>query len=86
LIFLSEYAVLLYSCILITYLFFGYFIPHSTYLCPLFLTILGIGFSFIFIWVRITFCRFRYDLLIILAWKILLPVSLFFYVFLCFLF
>jgi NADH:ubiquinone oxidoreductase subunit H len=38
-------------------------------LCSLFI-------SFVFILVRITFCRFRYDMLIITSWKILLPVSL----------
>jgi NADH:ubiquinone oxidoreductase subunit H len=27
-------------------------------------------------WVRITFCRFRYDILIITSWKVLLPFSL----------
>jgi NADH:ubiquinone oxidoreductase subunit H len=32
--------------------------------------------SFVFIWVRITFCRFRYDMLIIASWKILLPFSI----------
>jgi NADH:ubiquinone oxidoreductase subunit H len=32
--------------------------------------------SYFFIWVRITFCRFRYDLLISFSWKLLLPRAL----------
>jgi len=71
-IFLSEYGILLYSCFLITYLFLMPFIFNSIIrlvLCSLFI-------SFVFILVRITFCRFRYDMLIITSWKILLPVSL----------
>lgn len=75
-IFLSEYGVLLYSCLLIVYIFFSYLFPFSVlaYIaCALFL-------SFVFIWVRITFCRFRYDMLIIASWKILLPFSLLLFV------
>jgi NADH:ubiquinone oxidoreductase subunit H len=43
---------------------------------PEVLVFLRLLLSFIFIWVRITFCRFRYDLLIISAWKVLLPLVL----------
>jgi NADH:ubiquinone oxidoreductase subunit H len=78
LIFLSEYAVLLYSCFLISYIFFIWLIPLNL----LFIISLTIFFSFFFIWVRITFCRFRYDLLIIISWKILLPFVL--CIFICF--
>lgn len=71
-IFLSEYGVLLYSCFLIVVLFFSRFMPTS-----LLLYIISTLFlSFTFIWVRITFCRFRYDMLIIVSWKVLLPFSL----------
>jgi NADH:ubiquinone oxidoreductase subunit H len=38
--------------------------------------------SFIFIWIRITFCRFRYDMLIMISWKVLLPFVL--CIFICF--
>lgn len=75
-IFLSEYGVLLYSCLLITYIFFSYLFPFRvlSYVgCALLL-------SFVFIWVRITFCRFRYDMLMIASWKILLPFSLLLFV------
>lgn len=68
-IFLSEYTVLLYSCMLISILFFSWLIPHTIF----FVIILTLFMSFIFIWVRITFCRFRYDILMITSWKVLLP-------------
>lgn len=73
-IFLSEYGVLLYSCILMYYIFFS-FISISVF----FIILVTLFISFLFIWIRITFCRFRYDLLIIISWKILLPCSLIFY-------
>lgn len=71
-IFLSEYGVLLYSCMLITYLFFSCFLYYSVFSFVSFALLL----SFVFIWVRITFCRFRYDMLIIVSWKTFLPFSL----------
>jgi NADH-quinone oxidoreductase subunit H len=61
-LFLSEYAILLYSCFLSVYVFLGFLIRGA-----LFLVVFGLIFRFLFIWVRITFCRFRYDLLIIFA-------------------
>lgn len=76
-IFLSEYAVLLYSCVLITYIFFIFLIPINL------LAIIGFSLflSFVTIWIRITFCRFRYDILIMISWKVLLPLVL--CIFLC---
>jgi len=71
-IFLSEYSVLLFSCILMGVLFFS----ASR---VLFSTLLALVLSFLSIWVRITFCRFRYDLLIGFSWKILLPLVLAFF-------
>ena len=71
-IFLSEYAVLLYSCILISILFFSWLIPTTIF----FYVVLTLLFRFLFIWIRITFCRFRYDMLIITSWKVLLPLVL----------
>nr|QSX43090.1 NADH dehydrogenase subunit 1 [Brachionus manjavacas] len=78
-IFLSEYTVLLYSCMLITLLFFSWLIPHTT----LFVVLFTLFMSFIFIWIRITFCRFRYDMLMMTSWKILLPTTLM--LFICYL-
>ena len=70
--FLAEYAILLYSCFLITYIFFMWLLPVSMLLVIL----IAVFFSFLFVWIRITFCRFRYDMLIIISWKILLPAVL----------
>ena len=70
--FLAEYAILLYSCFLITYIFFMWLLPVRMLLVIL----IAVFFSFLFVWIRITFCRFRYDMLIIMSWKILLPAVL----------
>lgn len=72
-VFLAEYSSLLFSCGLIYYLFF--FIGR---LNPLFFSLSVLSIRFFFIVVRVTFCRFRYDLLMSLAWKSLLPISLVF--------
>lgn len=71
-LFLSEYAILLYSCMLISYIFFIFFIPFRFFL----LVCCTLAISFLFIWIRITFCRFRYDMLMIMSWKVLLPLTL----------
>ena len=71
-LFLSEYMILLYSCMLMTFIFFSFFLPYS-FICIVIVTLL---LSFFFIWVRVTFCRYRYDMLIRIAWKVLLPTSL----------
>jgi NADH-ubiquinone oxidoreductase chain 1 len=45
----------------------------------------GSFFCFRFIWIRGCFPRYRYDKLIYLAWKIYLPISLFFlFFYICF--
>nr|CCI69353.1 NADH dehydrogenase subunit 1 [Metacrangonyx goulmimensis] len=70
LIFLAEYSSILFMSMLFCLLF----------LSNKGLSILSLGFtmiiSFMFIWVRSTMPRFRYDKLMGLAWKIFLPVSL----------
>ena len=71
-LFLSEYAILLYSCMLISYIFFMFFLPFRFFL----LVCTTLAISFLFIWIRITFCRFRYDMLMIMSWKVLLPLTL----------
>jgi NADH-ubiquinone oxidoreductase chain 1 len=72
-IFLSEYSVLLFSCVLIVYVFFMSVIPVVSVIL---VVALALFISFIFIWIRVTYCRFRYDLLMSTAWKLLLPVAL----------
>lgn len=71
-LFLSEYGVLLYSCVLISFIFFSWILPQIF----LIYIILSLLLRFVFIWVRITFCRFRYDKLINMRWKTLLPFTL----------
>lgn len=70
LIFLAEYSRILFIRIIFRLIFLGgnilslYFFIKLTFI------------RFIFIWVRGTFPRFRYDKLIYLAWKRFLPFSL----------
>lgn len=70
LIFLAEYARILFIRILFVVIFIG----ADIYFLGFFIKLTFI--SFIFIWVRGTLPRFRYDKLIYLAWKRFLPFSL----------
>nr|YP_010576279.1 NADH dehydrogenase subunit 1 [Stilicoderus aquilinus]UZN43816.1 NADH dehydrogenase subunit 1 [Stilicoderus aquilinus] len=77
LIFLAEYASILFMSMMCVLLFLGSDL-YSWYF------FIKLGFmSFLWIWVRGTLPRFRYDKLMYLAWKSFLPVSLnflFFYI------
>jgi NADH-quinone oxidoreductase subunit H len=78
LFFLGEYASMIAICAIATTLFLGGW--HGPWLPP------ALGFVwffakvfaliFFFIWVRWTFPRFRYDQLMDLGWKVLLPLSI----------
>lgn len=70
LIFLAEYSRILFIRILFSLIFLG----GDVYSFMFFLKLSFI--SFLFIWVRGTLPRFRYDKLIYLAWKSFLPFSL----------
>nr|YP_010430484.1 NADH dehydrogenase subunit 1 [Nigidius sinicus]USR68908.1 NADH dehydrogenase subunit 1 [Nigidius sinicus] len=70
LIFLAEYSSILFMSMLCCMLFMG-----GNYNSILFFVILGF-FGFLWIWVRGTLPRFRYDKLMYLAWKSYLPISL----------
>jgi NADH-quinone oxidoreductase subunit H len=82
LFFLGEYANMILMSALTTVLFLGGWLPPAN--IALFTWIPGpIWFAlkisvllFIFIWVRVTFPRYRYDQLMRLGWKVFLPVSL----------
>ena len=69
LLFLAEYASIIFISYLIVFIFFGG-------MGVLIFNLLGIAFCFIFIWVRGTLPRFRYDRLMYLAWKSYLPLAL----------
>nr|YP_009002236.1 NADH dehydrogenase subunit 1 [Acanthacorydalis orientalis]AHG99137.1 NADH dehydrogenase subunit 1 [Acanthacorydalis orientalis] len=70
LIFLAEYASILFMSMFFVLVFMG--ADVFSYLFYLKLT----AISFIFIWVRGTLPRYRYDMLMYLAWKSFLPLSL----------
>ena len=70
LIFMAEYSRILFMRMLFVVIFLG-----GDFYSPIFILKLVLV-SFIFIWVRGTLPRYRYDKLIYLAWKRFLPVSL----------
>nr|YP_010271057.1 NADH dehydrogenase subunit 1 [Spinactaletes boneti]UJY98015.1 NADH dehydrogenase subunit 1 [Spinactaletes boneti] len=75
LLFLSEYASIIFMSYLVSVIFLGG-------VGNLFLfNIKGCFLCFFFIWVRSTLPRYRYDKLMYLAWKNILPVSLNFMMF-----
>jgi NADH-ubiquinone oxidoreductase chain 1 len=75
LIFLAEYSRILFIRMLFSLIFLG----GNVFNFLFFLKIVFI--SFLFIWIRGTLPRFRYDKLIYLAWKSFLPFSLNFLIF-----
>ena len=78
-IFLREYIVLILSCLIMSVIFLGWLVGYSVLLLGIF----SIMFLYLFIWIRITFRRFRYDLLIMSAWKSYLPFSLSVFILVC---
>ena len=89
LFFIAEYANMVTTSALMATLFFGgWDIPFTTWdnvaphtgLKTLLTTLLFFGktlfFVFFYMWIRWTVPRFRYDQLMALGWKVLLPVSL----------
>nr|YP_009504370.1 NADH dehydrogenase subunit 1 [Graphomya rufitibia]AWX64117.1 NADH dehydrogenase subunit 1 [Graphomya rufitibia] len=75
LIFLAEYASILFMSMLFCVMFLG------SDLMSIFFFVKLTFVSFMFIWVRGTLPRFRYDKLMYLAWKSFLPFSLNFLLF-----
>ncbi len=88
LFFLGEYAAMIVaSCLMVTLFFGGWSLPIPLYmswqgqwwtliLYPLVFLIKMCFFIVLFIWVRWTLPRFRYDQLMGLGWKCILPISL----------
>nr|YP_009647134.1 NADH dehydrogenase subunit 1 [Chloropicon maureeniae]QBX98805.1 NADH dehydrogenase subunit 1 [Chloropicon maureeniae] len=80
LFFLGEYANMILMCTLCSLLFLGGWLPPFSFLSFIpggfWLGLKVILLLFTFIWVRASFPRYRYDQLMRLGWKVFLPLSL----------
>ena len=86
LFFLAEYAnVIVVSCVLTTLFFGGWLRPFPNVswlgflnIMPGWIWFLGKTFVFlyIFVWIRATWPRYRYDQLMRLGWKVLIPIAI----------
>jgi NADH-quinone oxidoreductase subunit H len=82
LFFLGEYANMIMMSVLCVILFLGGWLPPLSftfmYWIPgsMWLGLKTIIFLFLYIWVRAAFPRYRYDQLMRLGWKVLLPLAL----------
>ncbi|MBL4613768.1 MAG: NADH-quinone oxidoreductase subunit NuoH [Magnetovibrio sp.] len=82
LFFLGEYANMIMMCGLTTILFLGGWLPPfdiaplNMIPGPIWFIIKICSLLFIFIWIRASFPRYRYDQLMRLGWKVFLPLSL----------
>jgi NADH-quinone oxidoreductase subunit H len=88
LFFLGEYAAMIVaSCLMVTLFLGGWSLPSHTYMSlqtsawslliyPVVFLIKMCFFIVFFIWIRWTLPRFRYDQLMGLGWKCILPISL----------
>ena len=82
LFFLGEYANMILMSAMVSILFLGGWLPPLEMVPltwipgPLWLVFKIIFCLFVFIWVRVTFPRYRYDQLMRLGWKVFLPFSL----------
>ena len=82
LFFLGEYANILMMCALCSVLFLGGWLPPIAMFPftlipgPLWFGLKVSFMAFVFIWVRAAYPRYRYDQLMRLGWKVFLPLSL----------
>lgn len=74
-IFISEYLRIIFIGLLIREFFFGLIVRKF------YLNLFVLIFIFLVIWIRGVLPRFRYDKLIYLIWKLILPISLFIFIF-----
>jgi len=74
---MSEYLIMVFISALTVILFFGGWHPLFVPLPPMVWFLLKTSFFiWIFMWFRFTFPRYRYDQLMSIGWKVLLPLSL----------
>ena len=83
LFFLAEYANIILMSVLFCILFLGGYnfsinMQEYVYLGSFFFLIKALCIMLLFIWVRAAFPRYRYDQLMFLGWKVILPLSLVF--------
>ena len=87
LFFLAEYANMILISVLVTTLFLGGWLSPFEglpYLAPLFAWVPGMVwfclkagfFLFLYLWMRATFPRYRYDQIMRLGWKVLIPITI----------
>nr|YP_010610849.1 NADH dehydrogenase subunit 1 [Erragonalia choui]WAP91670.1 NADH dehydrogenase subunit 1 [Erragonalia choui] len=69
-LFISEYSSIIFMCLLTNMIFFG----CDYYLFLFYIKLIFL--CFIYIWIRCSFPRYRYDKLMYLAWKCYLPLGL----------
>jgi NADH-quinone oxidoreductase subunit H len=74
---IGEYLVVVMLAMLNVLLFFGGWNPLFIWLPSMVWFLLKVGFFiWLFMWIRFTFPRYRYDQLMSIGWKVLLPLSL----------
>ncbi len=82
LFFLGEYANMILMCAMTVVLFLGGWLPPIDVAPlnwipgPVWFALKIAAVLFVFLWVRATFPRYRYDQLMRLGWKVFLPLSL----------
>jgi NADH-quinone oxidoreductase subunit H len=74
--FMAEYIeVIIISCIVVTCFLGGWHGPGPIALAPLWMLLKTFFFVVLFIWVRASLPRLRYDQLMSLGWKVLIPLG-----------
>jgi NADH-quinone oxidoreductase subunit H len=81
LFFLGEYSNIIFNSALIVVLFFGgwlppFFLNFMPFSGVFYFSVKVLFFAFLFVWIRATLPRYRYDQLMKLGWKIFLPIAL----------
>jgi NADH-quinone oxidoreductase subunit H len=73
---MAEYIeMFVISAVAVTFFLGGWHGPGPGWLDPIWVIVKIFGFLFVFMWVRATLPRVRYDQLMSLGWKILLPLA-----------
>lgn len=87
--FMAEYANMILIAVLVTIMFLGGWLsPLEGVLGPewmstpilghgfFWFTVKTVGFMFLYLWLRATFPRYRYDQIMRLGWKVLIPITI----------